>query len=105
MSLEKRVVTLEERLTPRRFINLMTFSGETEDELIERYREEHGQNSITDSDTVIHTSIEFVAAGPSRYTEYPAPSSNDTTNQPDKTFIGHIEKGFDFLGYHVSPRG
>ena len=74
MSLEKRVVALEERLTPRRFINLMTFTGETEDELIERYREEHGQNSITDSDTVTHTSIEFVAADPSRYTEYPDPS-------------------------------
>ena len=24
---------------------------------------------------------------------------------PDKTFIGRIEKGFDFLGYHFSPRG
>lgn len=24
---------------------------------------------------------------------------------PNKTFIGRIEKGFDFLGYHVSPEG
>ena len=24
---------------------------------------------------------------------------------PDKTFIGKVEKGFDFLGYHFSPRG
>ncbi len=24
---------------------------------------------------------------------------------PDKTFIGRIEKGFDFLGYHFSPEG
>ncbi len=24
---------------------------------------------------------------------------------PDKTFIGKIEKGFDFLGYHFSPDG
>ena len=24
---------------------------------------------------------------------------------PGKTFIGRIEKGFDFLGYHFSPRG
>ena len=24
---------------------------------------------------------------------------------PDKTFIGRIERGFDFLGYHFSPRG
>ena len=24
---------------------------------------------------------------------------------PDKTFIGKIEKGFDFLGYHFSPEG
>ena len=24
---------------------------------------------------------------------------------PDKTFIGRIEKGFDFLGYHFSPKG
>jgi hypothetical protein len=24
---------------------------------------------------------------------------------PDKTFIGKIEKGFDFLGYHFSPHG
>ena len=22
---------------------------------------------------------------------------------PDKTFIGRIERGFDFLGYHFSP--
>jgi len=24
---------------------------------------------------------------------------------PGKTFIGRIERGFDFLGYHFSPRG
>ena len=36
---------------------------------------------------------------------------NATFNQlklekhPDKTFIGRIEKGFDFLGYHFSPKG
>ncbi len=24
---------------------------------------------------------------------------------PDKTFIGRIEKGFDFLGYHFSRSG
>ena len=24
---------------------------------------------------------------------------------PDKTFIGRIERGFDFLGYHFSPEG
>jgi hypothetical protein len=24
---------------------------------------------------------------------------------PDKTFIGRIEKGFDFPGYHFSPEG
>lgn len=24
---------------------------------------------------------------------------------PDKTFIGRVEKGFDFLGYHFSPEG
>ena len=24
---------------------------------------------------------------------------------PDKTFIGRIEKGLDFLGYHFSPEG
>ncbi len=24
---------------------------------------------------------------------------------PDKTFIGRIEKGFDFLGYHFGPDG
>lgn len=24
---------------------------------------------------------------------------------PDKTYIGKIEKGFDFLGYHFSPDG
>ena len=24
---------------------------------------------------------------------------------PDKTFIGRIEKGFDFLGYHFGPAG
>jgi hypothetical protein len=25
--------------------------------------------------------------------------------RPDKTFIGRIERGFDFLGYHFSPAG
>jgi hypothetical protein len=24
---------------------------------------------------------------------------------PDKTFIGRIERGFDFIGYHFSPDG
>ncbi len=24
---------------------------------------------------------------------------------PDKTTIGRVEKGFDFLGYHISPEG
>jgi RNA-directed DNA polymerase len=24
---------------------------------------------------------------------------------PEKTVIGRIEKGFDFLGYHISPEG
>ncbi|MDA2917047.1 hypothetical protein MYX64_09455 [Nitrospinae bacterium AH_259_B05_G02_I21] len=24
---------------------------------------------------------------------------------PDKTFIGRIERGFNFLGYHFSPAG
>ena len=24
---------------------------------------------------------------------------------PDKTFIGRIERGFDFLGYHFSRAG
>jgi hypothetical protein len=24
---------------------------------------------------------------------------------PDKTFIGRIERGFDFLGYHFGPTG
>jgi len=24
---------------------------------------------------------------------------------PEKTSIGRIEKGFDFLGYHISPEG
>ena len=27
------------------------------------------------------------------------------TKHPGKTFIGRIEKGFDFLGYHFSPQG
>ena len=26
-------------------------------------------------------------------------------NHPDKTFVGRIEKGFDFLGYHFRPEG
>jgi len=24
---------------------------------------------------------------------------------PDKTFIGRVAKGFDFLGYHFGPKG
>jgi hypothetical protein len=27
------------------------------------------------------------------------------TAVPDKTFIGRIERGFDFLGYHFGPEG
>jgi RNA-directed DNA polymerase len=27
------------------------------------------------------------------------------TQHPDKTFIGKLSKGFDFLGYHFSPKG
>ena len=27
------------------------------------------------------------------------------SKHPDKTFIGRIERGFDFLGYHFSARG
>ena len=26
-------------------------------------------------------------------------------SHPDKTFIGHVERGFDFLGYHFGPEG
>jgi hypothetical protein len=29
----------------------------------------------------------------------------DLEKHPQKTFIGRIERGFDFLGYHVSPAG
>jgi RNA-directed DNA polymerase len=32
-------------------------------------------------------------------------ASVDLTKHPDKTFIGRIEKGFDFLGYHFSRAG
>ncbi len=27
------------------------------------------------------------------------------TALPDKTFIGRMERGFDFLGYHFGPEG
>jgi RNA-directed DNA polymerase len=29
----------------------------------------------------------------------------DLEKHPDKTFIGAVERGFDFLGYHFSPAG
>lgn len=29
----------------------------------------------------------------------------DLEKAPNKTFIGRVEKDFDFLGYHVSPHG
>ena len=32
-------------------------------------------------------------------------SSLRLEKHPDKTFIGRIEKGFDFLGYHFCPAG
>ncbi len=32
-------------------------------------------------------------------------NSLNLEKHPDKTFIGRIEKGFDFLGYHFSPDG
>lgn len=31
--------------------------------------------------------------------------SLELEKHPDKTFIGRIERGFDFLGYHFSPDG
>ena len=31
-------------------------------------------------------------------------ASLDLNKHPDKTFIGRIERGFDFLGYHYSRR-
>ncbi len=32
-------------------------------------------------------------------------SSLNLEKHPDKTFIGRIEKGFDFLGYQFRPNG
>ena len=32
-------------------------------------------------------------------------SSLELERHPEKTFIGRIERGFDFLGYHFSPEG
>ncbi len=32
-------------------------------------------------------------------------SSLRLEKHPDKTYIGRIEKGFDFLGYHFGPEG
>ena len=32
-------------------------------------------------------------------------SSLELEKHPEKTFVGRIEKGFDFLGYHFSPSG
>ena len=29
----------------------------------------------------------------------------DLAVHPDKTFIGRVERGFDFLGYHITPHG
>jgi hypothetical protein len=29
----------------------------------------------------------------------------DLEKHPDKTFIGRVERGFDFLGYHFGPDG
>ena len=31
-------------------------------------------------------------------------SSLKVTQHPDKTFVGRIEKGFEFLGYHLLPQ-
>ncbi len=31
--------------------------------------------------------------------------SRSLEKHPDKTFIGRIEKGFEFLGYHFGPNG
>ncbi len=31
--------------------------------------------------------------------------SLELEKHPDKTFIGRIERGFDFLGYHFNPEG
>ena len=30
-------------------------------------------------------------------------ASLDLAKHPDKTFIGLVERGFDFLGYHLAP--
>ena len=33
------------------------------------------------------------------------PGSLGLEKHPDKTFIGRVERGFDFLGYHFGPDG
>jgi RNA-directed DNA polymerase len=55
---------------------------------------------------------DIVALAPSRWKLRQAVRVvNQTLNglglekRPEKTFIGTIEKGFDFLGYHLRPEG
>lgn len=55
---------------------------------------------------------DWVALAPTRWKLRQAIKTvNQTLNElklskhPDKTFIGRIERGFDFLGYHFSPGG
>jgi hypothetical protein len=55
---------------------------------------------------------DWVALAPTRWKlPHAIKLVNETLNElklgkhPDKTFIGRIERGFDFLGYHFSPGG
>jgi len=60
------------------------------------------------SDDVLDSAYEWLCR---RRREYSAKVVNQTLGvlnlekHSDKTFIGRIERGFDFLGYHFSPSG
>jgi hypothetical protein len=55
---------------------------------------------------------DIVVLAPTRWTLRPAVRQVHQTltalglaTHPDKTFIGRVEHGFDFLGYHITPQG
>jgi hypothetical protein len=55
--------------------------------------------------TLAHTRTRADAAPAVVSSRKPPPTTCWTRPHPDKAFIGRIERGFDFLGYHFSRAG
>lgn len=58
-------------------------------------------DEVFESDLKVEIRPHFKADGFRKNPTHPT----SLEKHPDKTYIGKIDKGFDFLGYHFSPDG